>query len=314
MVTAGFLPATRDRRHATERDAELMKILIVGGSGQVGREFARLAWPRGVEVAMPGRVELDISDRPQVAAMIAGNDWSAVVNVAAWTAVDRAETSVADAFAANALGPAILADATRAAAIPLVHVSTDYVFDGRKAAPYVEDDPKRPLGVYGASKLAGEEAVRTGNPRHLIVRTSWVFGCYGANFVKTMLRLAADRPELRVVDDQRGSPTSAKDLAEGLAAMTVRLVEGGSDLSGTYHFANAGEATWCSFAREIVRLNAEGGGARPEVVPITTADYPTAAQRPANSRLSTEKLRARFGIAPRRWELPLAEVVAELAR
>ena len=291
-----------------------MKILIVGGSGQVGREFAGLVLPAGTETEMPGRRALDISDRSRVAAAIAGGGWSAVINAAAWTAVDRAETNVADAFAANALGPAILAEATRAAGIPLVHVSTDYVFDGRKAGPYVEDDPRNPLGVYGASKLAGEEAVRTGNPRHLIVRTSWVFGRHGANFVKTMLRLAAERPQLRVVDDQRGSPTSAKDLAEALLAMTVRLVGSDADLSGTYHFANAGEATWCSFAREIVRLGAERGGRRPEVVPITTAEYPTPAKRPANSRLSTAKLQERFGIVPRRWEPALAEVVEALGQ
>jgi dTDP-4-dehydrorhamnose reductase len=288
-----------------------MRLLIVGGTGQVGREMADLA-PAGVELALPPRSALDLTDRAKVAAAVGAGGWSAVINLAAWTAVDRAETAVADAFAANALGPAILAEETSKAGIPLVHVSTDYVFDGTKAGPYVEDDPVHPLGVYGASKLAGEVAVRTGNPRHLVVRTAWVFGRHGANFVKTMLRLAAERPVVRVVDDQRGTPTAAKDLAEALLTMTARLLADGAGLAGTYHFANAGETTWRGFAAEIFRLSAAQGGKQPELVPIATAEYPTPARRPANSRLSTAKLTQTFGIAPRRGEEALAEVVEAL--
>ena len=288
-----------------------MTLLIVGGTGQVGREMAGAA-PAGVALTLPPRSAVDLTDQAAVAAAVGAAGWSAVINLAAWTAVDRAETAVADAFAANALGPAILAEETRKAGIPLVHLSTDYVFDGRKATAYVEDDPVNPLGVYGASKLAGEVAVRTGNPRHLIVRTAWVFGRHGTNFVKTMLRLAAERPVVRVVDDQHGTPTAARDLAEALLAMTGRLVADTNRLAGTYHFANAGETTWCGLAREIFRLSAACGGPRPELVPITTADYPTAARRPANSRLSTAKLTQTFGIAPRRWQEALAEVVDAL--
>ena len=288
-----------------------MKLLIVGGTGQVGREMAGLA-PAGVDLVLPPRSAVDLTDRATVAAAVGAGGLSAVINLAAWTAVDKAETAVADAFAANALGPAILAEETRKAGIPLVHVSTDYVFDGTKAGPYVEDDPVNPLGVYGASKLAGEMAVRTGNPRHLVVRTAWVFGRHGANFVKTMLRLAAERPVVRVVNDQRGTPTAAKDLAAALLAMTARLVADPAGLAGTYHFANAGETTWCGFAAEIFRLSAARGGKQPELVPIATVEYPTPARRPANSRLSTAKLTQTFGIAPRRWEEALAEVVEAL--
>jgi dTDP-4-dehydrorhamnose reductase len=290
-----------------------MKLLIIGGTGQVGREMADLR-PAGIELSLPARGEVDLTDRAAVAAAVGAGGWSAAINLAAWTAVDKAETAVAEAFALNALGPAILAEETRKAGIPLVHVSTDYVFDGRKATAYDEDDPANPLGVYGASKLAGELAVRTGNPRHLIVRTAWVFGRHGANFVKTMLRLAAERPVVRVVDDQRGTPTGAKDLAEALLTMTARFLADGDGLAGTCHFANAGETTWCGLAEEVFRLSAERGGKRPELVPITTPEYPTRAKRPANSRLSTAKLTAAFGIAPRRWEDALAEVITALSR
>jgi len=286
------------------------RILVIGGASQLGLELTSLSWPAGYEVYAPPRSEVDVTDRAAIAACLAARSWTAVINAAAYTAVDAAEDAVAEAFAANALGPAILAEETKRRGVPLIHVSTDYVFDGTKPTPYVEDDPVRPLGVYGASKLAGEEAVRTGNPRHLIVRTSWVFGRHGRNFVKTMLRLAREGKSVRVVDDQVGSPTSAFDLAAALMALAI--TSNLRDHSGVYHFANSGETSWFGFASEIFALNAALGEPTPRAEPITTAGYPTPAKRPANSRLSTARIEQDFGIAPRPWEEALQPVVLAL--
>ena len=197
-------------------------ILLIGGSGQVGQEIVRLAASRDVALAAPPRSDADLTDTARVRTLVASRDWRAVINTAAWTAVDAAEEASADAFAANALGPAILAEATRHRGIPLIHVSTDYVFDGKKPTPYDEDDRPHPLGAYGASKLAGEIAVQAGNPRHLIVRTAWVYGGTGRNFLRTMLRLAGERDTVSVVDDQHGTPTHAADLAQALATLALR--------------------------------------------------------------------------------------------
>jgi dTDP-4-dehydrorhamnose reductase len=291
-----------------------MRILVVGGSGQVGRALSKLAWPVGISAAAPAREELDLTDRSQVGAAVAAERWGAVINAAAYTAVDNAESDVETAWRVNALGPALLAAATRAAGVPLIHVSTDYVFDGEKEDFYVETDPTGPLGVYGASKLGGEAAVRTGNPRHVILRTAWLVSPHGSNFVKTMLRLAVQRPSLRVVDDQRGCPTSAADLAEALGAIAVRAAREAAAPGGTYHFVNTGEATWCSFAREIFAISASLGGPSAAVTPITTGDYPTPARRPRNSRLSTGKIGRDFGIVPRPWQAATTEVVTALVR
>ena len=212
----------------------------------------------------------------------------------------------------NAVAPAILAKRAAEAGIPIVQVSTDYVFPGDKEGFYEEGDPIGPIGVYGASKEGGEQAVRTGNPRHAIVRTAWVVSPHRANFVKTMLRLAADRPELRVVGDQRGCPTFAADLARALKAVTLRLAEDASAPAGTYHFVNAGEASWADFARAIFQASAARGGPSAAVTAITTAEYPTPARRPANSRLATAKIARNFGVTPRPWEQALEETVAKL--
>ena len=290
--------------------ASAHRILLFGGSSQVGRELALLEWPQGFALLAPTRAEADITDRDAVAALVAGGDWAAVINAAAWTAVDAAEDAETEAFAINALGPAILAEETGRRGIPLIHVSTDYVFDGTKPGPYVEDDPAHPLGVYGASKLAGEAVVRAGNPRHIIVRTSWLFSRFGRNFVKTMLRLAGERDRVRVVDDQIGTPTAASDLAAALAAIAATPDLG--ERAGVYHFANRGEATWCGVARRVFALSKARGGPSAIVEAIATADYPTAARRPANSRLSTERIERVFGIVPRPWEEALADVIASL--
>jgi dTDP-4-dehydrorhamnose reductase len=285
-------------------------ILLLGGSGQVGRELVARPWPAPFILTAPSRRDLDLTDGAAIGAMVASRPWATVINAAAYSAVDKAETAVAEANTVNARGPAILAEATRRGAVPLIHISTDYVFDGSKPAPYDEDDPAHPLGVYGASKLAGEEAVRAGNPRHLVLRTSWLFGRFGGNFVKTMLRLAREQTSIAVVDDQLGTPTAASDLAGMLAFLAMRPDL--PDRSGVYHFANAGETTWCGLARRIFKLSVAAGGPSAAVKAIRTEDYPTAARRPMNSRLSTARIRRDFGIVPRPFEEPLAEVVTAL--
>ena len=285
-------------------------ILVTGGTGQVGGAVARFA-PQGWKVVAPDRAALDLCDMAAIAAMVTSRRWDAVVNCAAFTAVDRAEDDAVAAWQANALAPAALAAAAKAAGIPLLHVSTDYVFDGSKAAPYCEDDPVAPLGVYGASKEGGEQAVRTGNPAHLILRTAWVVSAHGGNFVKTMLRLGAERPELRVVADQHGCPTGADDLARAILAILARWQEGTGPY-GTFHFVNAGEATWAGLAEHVFDRAACHGRARPTVHAIATADYPTPARRPANSRLATAGLTTAFGIVPRPWQAAVDDIVDDL--
>lgn len=291
---------------------DVIDILITGGAGQVGLELARADWPSHVRLHLPTRSELDLGDAEAVRAAFAATPFKAVINSGAYTAVDKAETEVAAAFAANAMGPAILAEVTRATGIPLIQVSTDYVFDGSGERDYAETDPVGPLGVYGASKLAGEVAVTTGNPRSVVMRTAWVLSSHRANFLKTMLRLAGDRPTLRVVDDQHGCPTSARDIAGALKTLALRMIEDDQAPNGVYHFVNAGSTTWAGLAREIMALSAARGGPSATVEGITTADYPTPARRPSNSRLDTSKITRDYGIAPRPWKDAVAEIVAEL--
>jgi dTDP-4-dehydrorhamnose reductase len=292
--------------------SEQQHILVTGGAGQVGLELQKAAWPAGVVLHAPGREALDLASPASIAVQFEKTRFAAVINAAAWTAVDKAETQVAETFAANAIGPALLADATREAGIPLIQVSTDYVFDGEKADPYVESDDVAPLGVYGASKLAGEMAVRLGNPRSVVLRTAWVLSAHRTNFLKTMLRLAAQRPALRVVDDQFGCPTSARDIAETLRTIALRMIGEADAPTGVYHFVNAGETTWAGLAREIFRLQRAAGAVAAEVEGIPAVDYPTPARRPRNSRLSTDKIRADYAIHPRPWDVTVAEILAEL--
>lgn len=287
-------------------------ILITGGQGQVGLELGAWQWPEGVRAVMPARSELDIANTDSVRAYFAGKTFGAVINSAAYTAVDKAEGEIGAAFAINALGPALLAEAVKASGTPIVHISTDYVFDGAKDGVYTEDDPVNPLGVYGASKEAGEQAIRSAAARAVILRTAWVVSRHRANFIKTMLRVGAERPVLRVVDDQRGCPTSAKDLAEASAKIALRLIEDGTAPTGTYHFVNGGDTTWCGLARHVFETAAQSGGPAPKVEAIVTADYPTPAKRPANSRLSTVRLAAHFGILPRSWQQATGEIVNAL--
>lgn len=292
--------------------AEPVHILVTGGGGQLGLELIAADWPESVVLHAPGRDILDLSDPASIRAVFASQPFAAVINSGAWTAVDKAETEVADAFAANALGPAVLAELAHAADIPLIQVSTDYVFDGSAAGAYAEDDTVAPLGVYGASKLAGELAVRSGAPRSVVLRTAWVLSPHRANFLKTMLRLAADRPLLRVVDDQHGCPTSARDIAAAIRTIVLRMISDADAPTGVYHFVNAGQTTWAGLASEVLRLSGERGGPSAGVEGITTADYPTPARRPARSVLSTAKLARDYGVVPRPWQEAVAEIVAEL--
>ncbi|MGH7026598.1 dTDP-4-dehydrorhamnose reductase [Brevundimonas sp.] len=285
-------------------------ILVTGGAGQVGLELMRARWPDDVRLHAPERDDLDLTDADSIARLFARTPFAAVINPAAYTAVDKAEDDVAAAFAVNAVGPALLAEATQRAGVPLIHVSTDYVFDGASPDAYDENDPVGPLGVYGASKLAGELAVRSGNPRSVVLRTAWVFSAHRANFLKTMLRVGAQNPTLRVVADQKGCPTSAADIAEALAAVALRLMDDAAAPTGVYHFVNAGEATWHEFATRI--FAEQTGFAAPTVEAITTADYPTRAHRPANSRLSTARITRDFGVQPRPWEEAMRDVLKEL--
>ena len=289
-----------------------MDILILGGAGQVGTELQAFSWPEGVRVHAPDRQSLDITDEAAVAAALDARAYAAVINTAAYTAVDKAESEVAAAWRLNALAPAILAAETKRRTIPLVHVSTDYVFDGSGEGFYAPDAPVNPQSVSGASKAAGEMAVRSANPRHAIVRTAWVVSPHRGNFVKTMLRLAGEREKLTVVDDQHGCPTSAGDLAAALATIALRMAGDEAAPAGTMHCVNDGATTWCGFARAIVAGAAQRGGRSVPVEGIPTTAYPTPARRPANSRLSTEKLQRLYGITPPPWRDSLKTALKEI--
>lgn len=288
-----------------------LPLLITGAHGQVGGAAARFARERGIACETPVRAELDLADAASIHRYMDGKRWRAILNCAAYTAVDRAESEPELAHAVNAIAPGMLADHAARQDCPIVHVSTDYVFDGTKAEPYVETDPVAPLGVYGVSKAAGEDAVRAAAPdAHVIVRTAWVLSAGGANFLNTMLRLGAERDQLGVVADQHGCPTNADDLADALLAMLER-----DRAPGTWHAVNGGETTWHGLACHIFDRAAAAGLKVPEVRAIATADYPTPARRPANSRLATAKLHDDFGLTLRPWQDAVDAILAErLAR
>jgi dTDP-4-dehydrorhamnose reductase len=253
-------------------------------------------------VFAPTRHELDLCDRGKIAEVVAAKRWSGVINAAAYTEVDRAESDRPMAFVVNATAPAALAVETARRSIPLIHISTDYVFDGKKSRPYEEDDEVAPVNTYGHSKLDGEQAVRTANPQHIILRTSWVHSPYRKNFVKTILRLAAERDSLSIVADQRGCPTAASDIAKTCLELAMACAASPQRTSyGTYHFAGAGEASWFEFAAEIVRIASTRAGRSPQILPIRTRDYPTAAVRPMDTRLNCSALKRKFGRTPRPW-------------
>jgi len=291
-------------------------ILVFGGGGQLGQALAGLGRDRGVALTALARGEADIADGVAVGAALGAHRPALVVNAGAYTAVDAAEAEPGVALRANAEGPAVLAEACARAGVPLVHLSTDYVFDGTKPGAYVEDDPVSPLGVYGRTKAEGERLVRAAHLRHVILRTSWVYGPHGRNFLRTMLRLAGERDELRIVADQTGCPTSTRSLADAVLRIAPRLArsEAGEAVWGTFHFAGAGATSWAGFAERIVQAAAPVTGRRPRIVPIATADYPTPARRPANSRLDSERFEAVHGVRAARWEGETDRVVSLLTR
>jgi len=285
-----------------------MKLLVLGAQGQLGQELAALCAARGIPAKLMTRLECDISNPGQIRAAIEDASPSIIVNAAAYTKVDQAEKEPGLAQLANRDGPALLAQASVDLGIPLIHVSTDYVFDGSKSSAYIETDPVMPLGVYGLSKEAGERAIRSVQARHIIVRTAWVYGIYGRNFLKTMLDLAASGEGWGVVNDQVGNPTATADLAEALLAAAEKATASYS-CWGTYHFAGQGDATWFEFAEEIVATQAAFTGRRPALKALTTEEYPTPARRPRNSRLNSELFASVFDVRALPWRERTRSVV-----
>lgn len=282
-----------------------MRLVVTGREGQVVTSLLEAGQGRaGVEVVAIGRPELDLAKPDTVIDAIAAAKPDIVVSAAAYTAVDQAEDEPDLAFAVNAVGAGKVAEAAARLGIPVIHLSTDYVFDGSASGAYVETDATAPQGVYGASKLAGEQAVAAANPRHLILRTAWVYSPFGKNFVKTMLRLAADRDEIAVVADQWGNPTSALDIADAILH-SAAMLHGDQSFAafGVYHLAGTGEANWSGFARHILDTSRVSGGPWARVRDIATMDYPTKARRPANSRLSSAKFASVFGWNAPDWRL-----------
>ncbi len=280
-----------------------MKILVTGSEGQLGWELLRQGDKLGFEMFPADLPELDITRSDQVNQLLKRCKPSLLINAAAYTNVDRAETDKALAFAVNRDGAAVLARQCRIEKIPLIHVSTDFVFDGLKKLPYLESDPIAPVGVYGQSKAAGEDQVRLQSETHIIVRTAWLYGVHGHNFVKTMLRLAKAKETLRVVADQYGCPTSAFDLAEALLTMAQRIRDDAEITCGTFHFCGKGVTTWFDFTKAIVKIAELYSPVKTaHVIPITMAEYPTDAARPLYSALDCGLIEKRFGIIPKPWQ------------
>lgn len=281
-----------------------MRILVTGCEGQVAQALTGLSVADMVIMAI-GRPDLDITDPTSVRKALEGFGPDIVVNAAAYTAVDRAETEPETAFSVNRDGARHVALASADAGVPVIHISTDYVFSGDKTGAYHESDETGPASVYGQSKLGGEQAVAAANPAHVILRTAWVYSAFGSNFLKTMLRLAADRDTVRVVADQHGSPTYASDIASGILAVArrIRAEPRGSEWRGVFHMTAAGQTTWAGFAEAIFAKSATLGGPSAHVEPITTADYPTPAKRPANSALSNDRFATVFGHSLPPWRI-----------
>lgn len=288
-----------------------MRILVAGSTGQVAQALAE-APHRGFTVQTFGRPGFDMERRETVEAAFAGFRPDIVINAAAYTAVDKAESEPDAAMRINADGPALLAELAAQAGAPILHLSTDYVFSGDKTTPYVESDPVGPVGAYGRSKLEGERRVAAANPKHLILRTAWVHAPYGGNFVRTMLRLAETREEVSVVADQHGAPTYAPDIAGGLLSIVARIAEGGPTPWGVYHMASSGACVWADFAGHVFARSAVAGGPSAKVNRISTAEYPTPARRPANSRLDCSRLRSDYGVALPDWRTGVDRCVARL--
>lgn len=287
-----------------------MKILVTGAGGQVGRALAQARWPAHLQPQFATRSALDIADAALVEKAI-DETVRLVINAAAYTAVDKAEANPDSADTANRDGPANLARACAIRDIPLIHLSTDYVFDGAATGSYREDDPTGPTGAYGRSKLAGEQAVKSILPKHIILRTSWVFSDHPPNFLLTMLRLGTERPLLRIVADQFGGPTSARAIAAAVITIAQRVVEPDFADWGVYHFSGAPDTSWHGFAEAIFSAAGKTGLIVPSLDAIATADYPTPARRPANSRLNCAKIEEVFGILRTDWETDMVRIVQQ---
>ncbi len=289
-------------------------ILITGGSGQLGDALQTIATARGMAFTAVSRPDFDFEEPETVKACFERAAPALVVNAAAYTAVDAAESHAEAAKAGNHTGPLQLASLCAGRDIPFIHVSTDYVFDGAKGEPYLESDPTNPTGVYGATKRDGEVAIMQSGARAIILRTAWVYAAHGKNFARTMLNAARKTNTLRVVADQRGTPTAASDLAAAILFIADLILDDAwyDDYKGIYHATNGGETTWHGFATEIFEIAAPLGLAAPTVTPIATADWPTPARRPADSRLDCTKLLNRFGYRLPPWREPLVPIVQKL--
>ncbi|MFH0996171.1 MAG: dTDP-4-dehydrorhamnose reductase [Pseudomonadota bacterium] len=290
-----------------------MNILIAGAKGQLGSELMRQGPDRGFSAFPVDLPEVDITSPDPVRAAIRDTGASLVINCAAYTQVDMAESQDMLAFKVNSLGPAILAHVCSEAKIPLIHISTDFVFDGSKRSPYLETDPVSPMSVYGKSKAAGEAVVERILSRHIILRTAWLYALQGQNFVRTILRLGAEMDTVRVVSDQLGCPTCAEDLAESLLTLSEAIRAQGEIAWGTYHYCGKGVISWHEFAQAILDIaKAYIPLKTTRVDPITTDQYPTPAKRPVYSALNCEKIQSRFGIYPKPWRESLEKTLSRM--
>lgn len=291
-----------------------MRLAVTGKNGQVVSSLQALAGP-DLEIVALGRPELDLSRPDTVFNALREAKPDVVVSAAAYTAVDKAESEPDIAFAVNRDGAKAVARAAKDIGVPIIHISTDYVFDGTKTTAYVENDPAGPASVYGRSKLEGEQAVSESTDNYAVLRTAWVYSEYGSNFVKTMLRLSESRDEINVVADQFGCPTSANDIAVAIVSIARKLAKDpASHLRGVFHMSGTGETNWAGFAKQIFEFSAENGGKTMIVNDITTAQYPTPARRPANSRLDCSKLEEVYGIRLPEWQTSTRAVMAALAQ
>ena len=290
-----------------------MKLLCIGKSGQVARALAERAAAQDMACATVGRPDVDLLRADSLVSAIQIHKPDVVINAGAYTAVDAAETNRERAFLVNADGAGALAAACAAMGVPLIHLSTDYVFDGHADRPYRETDLPAPINVYGASKLAGEVAIREVTKQHIILRCSWVISPFGQNFVKTMLRLAKERGGASVVDDQIGSPTTAGDIAETVFQVATKLVQPeNQDLFGTYHYCSRGHASWADVAELIFQVYQNRTNRKIELKRIPSSEYPTPARRPLNSRLETEKIERAFNVTPQDWTTSVTQIVTRL--
>jgi dTDP-4-dehydrorhamnose reductase len=289
-----------------------LRMLVTGRDGQVVSALVELGWQQDeFEVLALGRPDLDLADTRSIDRAITARQPDIIVSAAAYTAVDLAETDKASAQAVNGIAPGEMGRVASRLGIPVIHLSTDYVFDGTKPSPYEEADPTNPLGVYGRSKLAGEHALAAATDDHVILRTAWVYSPFGRNFLKTMLNVAATRDRVSVVDDQCGNPTSAIDIADAITAVARNLLQDrASALRGTFHLAGQGAASWADFAAGIFETSRLLGGPSAELARISSADYPTPAKRPANSRLNTSKLASVHGVTLPDWQSSMRTVVS----